>query len=65
MPLIIHGVGSVGDVRILFEGDEPVEDGMFETTVEGLKYKAYMVASIKKDFPEVAEMLNIPSPYAK
>ncbi len=57
MPLIIHGVDKVGDVRILFEGDEPVKDGLTEFPHKNLRYKAYFIQILREQFPAIVPFL--------
>lgn len=57
MSMIIHSVGDLGDVRILFEGDEPLNDDIFEVPLKNLRSKAYLVNTLREQYPDLLKAL--------
>lgn len=70
MSLIIYNVGQAKlQVRILFDGEEPLKDDIdiIEVPLVTLHRKAYLVNTLRKQYPDITKALigEHRSPYSK
>jgi len=67
MSIIIHGVKDIGDVRLLLDGEKPLNDDLFEIALSGLRSKFNLVSILRIQYPELVTALlgTNSSPYYK